>query len=111
MSVQLEKLIDEQVASLRADEIAGAWRALCGLMLVISASSLRRRARHRKDDVVAARSSLNWLDMDCGVVSFRECCACLDIDTERARSALRSLAAGADGPTRSRVVFGVKSHA
>lgn len=107
MQTQVAKVIDAQVESLRQDEIAGAWRALCGLMLVITASSMRRRARHRKDDVLSQRTARQWLDGG-GVVSFAECCECLDIDSDRARDALHSIAAARAGKPKSRVVFGVE---
>ena len=105
---RLEKVIDEQIVSLSPSEIAGTWRALCGMMLVHSASAFRKKARHRKEEVIASSSAKKWVGGDHGLISFSECCDALDLDTKRAKKAMRDFADHERSKPISRVVFGVK---
>lgn len=105
---QLEKVIDQQVQSLAPNEIAGAWRALCGMMLVHTASAFRKKARHRKEEVVASASAKKWVGGSMGRISFDECCDALDLDMNKAKKAMREFADVQRSKPISRVVFGVK---
>lgn len=105
---QLEKVIDQQVQSLAPNEIAGAWRALCGMMLVHTASAFRKKARHRKEEVIASASAKKWVGGSMGRISFDECCDALDLDTNKAKKAMREFADVEKSKPISRVVFGVK---
>jgi hypothetical protein len=67
---------------------------------------------HRKEDVVCKRAAKNWVaDTNLGLVSFSECCECLDIDMDKAAAALKSFAVNDSTKPISRVVFGVTCNA
>ena len=89
----LDKVIEDRLAVLATCEIAGAYRALCGMMLVQTVVACRKRAITRKDDACAKRLARSWIaNKRQGIIPFGEVCEVLNLDLERTRSALNSAA-------------------
>lgn len=88
----LDAVIEEQLHGLSRQEIAGAYRSLCGMMLCQTAVAFRKRAILRKDDATARRLSREWVKTNSGLLTFRECCEVLNLDIGRTREALYSCA-------------------
>jgi len=109
---QMEKIIDAQLARLQPEEIAGAWRCLCSMMLCQTAVSYRRRSSHRKEDVIAKRRAKEWVYAgNEGIISFDEACEGIDVDSERAAKAFDQFARDEKTKTISRTVYGVRCYA
>lgn len=92
MADPLDQCIEAQLENISTQEIAGAYRALCGLMLCATAVAYRKRAILRKDDVAARAVARQWVDTREGLITFPECCEALNLDSERAAAALKSFA-------------------
>ena len=60
------------------------------------------------DKVVASSSAKKWVGGEHGLISFTECCDALDLDTRKAKKAMREFADVEKRKPISRVVFGVK---
>jgi hypothetical protein len=88
----IDQVIAASLESISTQEIAGAYRCLCGMMLTQTAVAYRKRAIHRKDDCRSRAAARRWVDGRHGILSFTECCDCLNLDIERARAALQSFA-------------------
>jgi len=88
----LDKVIEEQLSGISTEEIAGAYRSLCGMMLVQTVVAFRKRAITRKDDAWARRVARRWLASKHGILTFAECCEVMNLDMDRARKALYSVA-------------------
>jgi hypothetical protein len=86
----MDQVIEAQLEAIGTQEIAGAYRCLCGMMLTQTVVAYRRRVS-RSDDADAKRTAKRWVSGEPGVISFSECCEALDLDMERAREALQSL--------------------
>lgn len=95
---------------LTGDELAGCWRALCGMCLAHTVVAFRRRSMHRKEDVTHKKTAKSWLSGG-GEITFLECCEAMDVDQERAGKALMGIALKAESGTTNRVVYGVRINA
>lgn len=84
----IDKAIDEQLAERSPEELAGAYRALCGMMLVYTAQAMGRRAINRNDDAWQKNTAKRWMAGDGGVLTFSECCEALDLRPVRAQQAI-----------------------
>lgn len=103
----MDQVIDQQLESISTGEIAGAYRALCGCILVQTVVAVRKRAISRNEDAEAKRTAVRWIGGQPGVITFRECCEVLNLDIDRAREALQSLAHPRPSQPISRVAAGV----
>lgn len=88
----LDQVIEEQLEQTAPEELAGAYRALCGMMLVYSALAYRRRHISRNDDAHQKNAVKAWLAGGGGVISFPECCQVLEMNAGRAERAIRECA-------------------
>jgi hypothetical protein len=105
----MDNVIDASLEGLGPDEIAGAYRSLCGMMLIQTALSFRsRRPCRRKEDVRERRAAREWVDGAPGVLTFTECCDAMGMDEETTRKAMTGLAEGDGLPPISKSVFGVR---
>jgi hypothetical protein len=79
--------------SLTPEELEGAYRKLCGAMLVQTALSLSTRAAHRKDDYgeemgYQKEASRRWLDGGVGRITFEEACDAVDMAPDYVRNGM-----------------------
>lgn len=81
----------EQLADRRPEELFGAWRALCGMMLINTALAIRKQAIWNNADASQKCAAKRWLDGG-GVIGFTECCDCLELRSDYAVDAIRHLA-------------------
>lgn len=88
----IDKAIEAQLEERTPEELAGAYRALCGMMLVHSALAFRRRALCRNEDAYQKNEAKRWMVNGRGVLSFAECCAALDMNVAKAQRAIREFA-------------------
>lgn len=86
----LDQVIEEQLSHLSSAEIAGSYRSLCGMMLVLTAIAFRRRSCMRKDEITLRATARKWLSNSGGVISFAEACDELNLDSDAAREAIES---------------------
>lgn len=83
--------IEAQLEERLPEELAGAWRALCGMMLVSTALAIRKKALWSNAEAQNKGAARRWLDGG-GTIQFQECCDCLDLRAERAIHAIYDLA-------------------
>lgn len=88
----IDQAIEAQLESRTPQELAGAWRALCGMMLVYSAIAVRKKRISRNDDAYQKKAASAWLAGKGGVITFPECCAVLEMNAGRAKQAIREFA-------------------
>lgn len=94
MSVALDQTIDEQIAHLLPAEIAGAYKALCTMVMIQTAVAYRTRVA-KKEDAWNRRTAQRWLaDGECGVLSFADCCVACDVSEDEARQGFARIADG-----------------
>jgi len=91
MADRMDQVIEAQLSSLSTPEIAGAYRSLCGMMLALTAISFRRRKVSRKDEIENRSAARKWVSSRDGVITFGEVCEVLNLDSDRARQALKSV--------------------
>lgn len=103
----LDQVIDQQLADISTKEIAGAYRSICGMMLVQTVVAFRKGAIHRNEDAEAKRWARKWVEGEAGTISFAECCEVLNLDIERARRAIQSVVPCGRGRSINRLVAGV----
>lgn len=92
----IDQAIEAQLEERTPEELAGAYRALCGMMLVYTAFAMRKRHILRSDDAYQKNAAKAWLGGRGGIISFPECCAVLDMNQRKAKQAIREFA-----PTRA----------
>ena len=80
-----------QLENRRPEELAGAWRALCGMMLVSTALAIRKKTMWSNAEAQNKCAAKRWISGG-GVIDFKECCECLDLRAERAVHAIYDLA-------------------
>ncbi len=88
MAGALDQVIDEQLDHATPQELAGAYRGLCAMLLYYSAVAVRRRSCNRNDDAYQKNTAKAWLAGEVGVISFPECCEALGICAGRAQRAM-----------------------
>lgn len=94
-SVALDQAIDAQIEGLLPQEIAGAYKALCTMVMIQTAVAFRTKVR-RKEDAWNRRTAKRWLETgDEGILSFSDCCCALDVGEDEARQGFDRLADGA----------------
>jgi hypothetical protein len=87
----LDQVIEQRLSDISTQEIAGAYRSLCGMMLVQTVVAFRKGKILRQDDADAKRYASRWISTACGTLTFREVCEVLNLDIDRTRSALESV--------------------
>lgn len=88
----IEQAIESQLADRTPEELAGAYRALCGMMLVYSAIAVRRKRITRNDDAYQKNAAKAWLAGKRGIITFPECCAALEMNACKAAKAITDVA-------------------
>lgn len=88
----LSQCLDLELAERSAVEVAAAYRALCGALLLRTASAARSKMPPRKIEVDQRRTALAWAGGRRGVITFEEACDALDMRPERAREAIERYA-------------------
>lgn len=84
----LRQCIDIELAERSDSEIAGAYQALCAMMLLRTACVVGKSAgefRNRKIEVTQKLAAERWLEGRLGLVTFEEVCAAFDLDPEYGR--------------------------
>ena len=90
----MEQTIDAQIAHLLPSEIAGAYKALCSMLMIQTAVSYRTRVR-RKDDAWNRRTAQLWIiDGDVGAITFAQACEACEVTPEVARKGFSRIADG-----------------
>ncbi len=89
---KMESVLNASLEGLCAQELAGAYRALCAMMIAQTAFTFRKRRCSRKDVAMERKAAERWLKEKCGTLTFAECCEALDVDCDRIRGALESIA-------------------
>lgn len=107
----MDSVIEASLEPLCEQEIASAYRALCGMMLIQTALSFKQRPCHRKDAARERRAAREWVWNNDGVLRFAECCEVMGMDADTVRRSLQAIAAEAPKPAINRVVFGVQRYA
>ena len=87
----IDQTIAAQLEDRTPEELAGAWRALCGMMLVCTALAIRKKTLWSNAEAQNKATAKRWISGG-GVIGFQECCDCLDLRAERAVAAIHSLA-------------------
>lgn len=88
----IDQAIEAQLESRTPQELAGAWRALCGMMVVYSALAVRKKRICRNEDAHQKNAARAWLASGAGMITFPECCEVLEINGGRAKAAIRDFA-------------------
>lgn len=84
----MQNVLAAQLEPRSTEELAGAFRALCGMMLTHTAMSLRRRVMARNDDAYQKKAARVWMSSHEGAITFDECCAVYGLDPRRASAAI-----------------------
>ena len=108
--------IEEELSTLPREVIGAGWRAICCMMLLRTANTIRRPAPDRKMEACQKLVAQRWLEGG-GVLDFAACCEALDVEPDRALQGIyryaeddRRRAINRRASTRNHVVFG-KYHA
>lgn len=91
MTDPLDQAIEASLAERNPQEIAGAYQAICGMMLLNSALAIRRRICARNENALEKNAAKRWVAGSSGVLNFAECCEALDMDAAWTRRALEEL--------------------
>lgn len=108
----LEAVIDWEVECCDRHEIEGAWRSLCAMMLLRTATVLGKPGcSSRKQEVVQRSTARQWLGGKVGVITFEEACHGIDLSPEQTRNLLEQharvgYAASINRTNPNKVVFG-----
>lgn len=85
----LAAVIDYEVECCDREEIEGAWRSLCAMMLLRTANVLGKpKCSHRKQEVVQRSTARQWVSGKVGVITFEEACHGIDLSPELTREML-----------------------
>lgn len=85
----IDQAIEAQLEERSPEELAGAYRALCGMMLVYTAQAVNKRSLLRNDDAYQKNRAKQWVEDGTGILTFPECCEALDLRPRRARQAIQ----------------------
>jgi hypothetical protein len=106
-----DKVIEASLEALAPQELAGAYKGLCGMLLVHTALAFRRKPTSRKDEAKQRNQAREWVSSGGGLVTFAECCEVMGMDEGRTRKAICCLAEEERIRPINRVVFGVPQNA
>lgn len=101
-----QQMIDIELADRSAQEIAGAYRALCCMILLRTVQAVGKTVmamRERKIEVRQKRAAERWVRGRVGTLPFESVCEAFDMDPGVARSKILSHAISEGGQPISRV--------
>lgn len=111
-----EQVIDIELSERSPPELAGAYHALCAMLLIRTALAMGKTAnalRCRKGEIAQKVAAERWIEGGRGVLSFREVCEAFDMDPDTAKRRIRDHAASELGGSinrrkrpRTHLVFG-----
>lgn len=107
----MDNVAEASLEGLCAQELASAYKALCGMMLIQTAIAFKKRQCHRKDTAKERNAARQWVAGAAGVLTFGECCEVMGMDEDRTRRALYGLAVEERKAPINHVVFGVRRNA
>ena len=84
------QVIEAQLAPLNAETVAGAYRAICGMMLIHTAMSSRRVVACN-EDARQKKAAREWVKGG-GALPYTECCEALGLDKKLAAECIRRFA-------------------
>lgn len=113
----IDQIIDLELEQRDSDEIAAAYRAICAMLIVKSATTTSRPSRLRKIEAKQKIAAQNWLLGGQGLITFEEACEALDVDPGRARKGIQAHAEAVErgainktAVSSHRTVFGRPTH-
>lgn len=110
----MEQVIDEELAPLNGDELAGIWRSLCAMMLLRTANLLHCNHWDRKQNACQRQTAMRWMESDTGIITFSSACETLDLEPEWAKTGLLRHAETRAKPSINRessgLIFGKYQH-
>lgn len=107
----MDNVAEASLEGLCAQELAGAYKALCGMMLIQTATAFRKRPCARKDLAKERNAAREWVTNASGVMTFGECCEVMGMDEDKTRRALYGLADEKRKTPINHVTFGVRRNA
>jgi len=111
MDKSLEAVIDYEVSLFDKGEIAGAYRSICAMLLLRTATVVRKGTRFRKMETMQKSAAKRWVQAgNEGVITFREACAAIDVEPDQMREDILRIVQSEASQTINRVrptyVFG-----
>jgi hypothetical protein len=104
--------IEEELSTLPREIIGAGWRAICCMMLLRTANTIRRPTPDRKMEATQKLVAQRWLEGG-GVLDFEACCEALEVDPDKALKGIyayaeddRKRAINRRASCRNHVVFG-----
>lgn len=97
----MEQALSVTLEDRTAEELAGAYRALCAMMLLHTAQSFRKARLSCNEDVYRRKAARQWVRGACGAISFPECCEVLGLNVRKAKQAITEFAQRVPGGTIS----------
>ncbi len=110
----LEKVIEYEVSLLDRTEIAGAYRSICAMLLLRTATVVSKPARERNLETSQKRTAERWMNGQVGVITFEEACRAIDVDPTVLRKQIENYAENcirnrSEANTQPDVIFGRQS--
>lgn len=84
----MEQVIEQELAPLNGEELAGIWRSLCAMMLLRTANLLHCHHANRKQNACQRQTALRWVHGETGIITFSSACETLDLSEEYAKTGL-----------------------
>ena len=85
-------VIDYEVGLFDKSEIAGAYRSICAMLLLRTATVVRKRTRYRNMETQQKAAARRWVESENeGAITFREACAAIDIEPNQMRKDILAL--------------------
>lgn len=113
----IDQIIDLELEQRESDEIAAAYRAICAMLIVKSATTTSKPSRLRKMEATQKIAARDWLQGGSGLITFEEACEALDVDPDMARRGIDAHAEAAErgainktAVSSRRTVFGRTVH-
>jgi hypothetical protein len=108
--------IEEELSTLPREVIGAGWKAICCMVMLRTANTIRRPAPDRKMEACQKLVAQRWLEGG-GILDFPACCEALDVEPEQALRGIlryaeddRVRAINRRASPRNHIVFG-KYHA
>lgn len=106
----LDQIVDDELAGLSPNELAGGYRAICAMVLCRTAVVASTPAPPRRQEIEAKAIAKKWLAGDRGVISFLEACMAVSLDPDSARKKIDGYADPASTEAISRGKRRPKNH-
>lgn len=88
----INSVIDYEVSLFDRAEIAGAYRSICAMLLLRTATIVRKPTRFRNTEQQQKRTAKLWVERESeGVITFREACAAIDADPKQMKRDILAL--------------------